>query len=83
MIVSSFDIHTLTPAAYMMTTDFAKDNPQAHISTELRRAKHPFLRATYLSGKSKTIGVKNLSMEDIEKRVKFLQNQKGFKVYTK
>lgn len=66
-----------------MPIEFAKNNPQAHIGTELRRAKHPFVRATYLSGKSKTIGVKNLSVEDIEKMVKFLQNQKGFKVHTR
>ena len=67
----------------MTLTDFAKDNPQAHISTELRGAKHPFVRATYASGKSKTVGVKNLSSEEVEKQVAFLRNQKGFKVCVK
>lgn len=60
--------------------DFAKQNPQAHISTELKRSKHPFMRATYANNKSKTIGVKNYSPEQIAKSVRFLADQKGFKV---
>jgi hypothetical protein len=50
------------------------------IKTELKRCCHPFLRGYYLNGNTKTIGIKNLSVEEIDKYVLHLRNQIGRKV---
>jgi hypothetical protein len=83
---------------------FANQNPQAKVSTEIKRSRHPFLRATYcksscsikykstliisfsfciivVNGNSKTIGVKNLTPEEIDKQAQHLRNQIGVKVF--
>ncbi len=61
---------------------FAESNPDLTIRTVLKRNEHPFLRGTYQVGTNKTIGIKNLSPEDIEGYVYDLRNQVGRKVMT-
>ena len=50
------------------------------IVTEVKRAKHPFLRGEYMNGNTKTIGIKNLDVEEINSYVADLRNQIGRKV---
>lgn len=59
---------------------FAKENPTLLIRTERKRNQHPFLRGHYLNGNSKTIGIKNQSVEQIHDYVFHLRNQIGRRV---
>lgn len=59
---------------------FAEKNPDLQIETQLKRSKHPALFASYVNGNSKDIGIKNLSVEDINSFVMDLRNQVGRKV---
>lgn len=59
---------------------FARENPEIEIRTELKRAVHPFLRGVYHNGNSKTICVKNLEPEGIKDYAMDLRNQIGRKV---
>eukprot|EP01036_Dinobryon_divergens_P024013 gene24013-32420_t len=47
------------------------------IKTDLKRNFHPCIRGHYLNGNVKTIGLKNLSKEEIGQYVYFLRNQIG------
>ena len=58
----------------------AVGNPELEIKTELKRSVHPFLRGSYRNGNSKTICIRNLPVEDIQKYALFLRNQIGRKV---
>lgn len=58
----------------------ANTNPELTITTELKRAVHPFLRGIYQNGNSKTICVKNQSEGEINRYALFLRNQIGRKV---
>lgn len=58
----------------------ALGNPEVEIKTELKRSHHPFLRGTYKNGNSKTICIRNLPEEEIQKYALFLRNQIGRKV---
>ena len=62
--------------------DFARANPDITVITELKRGptNHPYLRGTYMNTNSKTIGIKNLTVEEIDNYVKFLRNQIGRRV---
>ena len=59
--------------------DFAKVNPDVEVETELKRATHPFARAYYANGNDKTIGLKNLSVDEIDSYVFDLRSQIGRK----
>jgi large subunit ribosomal protein L43 len=59
---------------------FAEKNPDLQIRTELKRARHPFLSGEYVNGNMKTIGIKNLSVEEIDDYIMDLRNQVGRKV---
>lgn len=59
---------------------FAQKNPDLQITTELKRAKHPLLRGEYLNGNKKAIGIKNMTVEEIDSYVFDLRNQIGRKV---
>jgi hypothetical protein len=61
---------------------FAAANPSIAIRTEIKRGptNHPFLRGEYLNTNVKTIGVKNLSTDDINDHVLLLRNQIGRRV---
>lgn len=58
----------------------ASTNPELEIKTELKRAVHPFLRASYKNGNTKTICIKNLPVEEIQTYALFLRNQIGRRV---
>ena len=58
----------------------ALGNPELEIKTELKRSHHPFLRGSYKNGNSKTICIRNLPEEKIQKYALFLRNQIGRKV---
>ena len=59
---------------------FAEQNPSLQITTELKRATHPFIRGHYMIGTTKTIGIKNLSPDTINDLIYDLRNQIGRKV---
>jgi large subunit ribosomal protein L43 len=59
---------------------FAENNPNLVVKALKKRAKHPCLTGVYLNGNSKTIGIKNLSTEEIQSHVLHLRNQIGRKV---
>lgn len=58
----------------------ASTNPELTIRTELKRSTHPFLQGNYVNGNTKTIGVKNLTVEDIQNYALDLRNQHGRKM---
>ena len=58
----------------------ASSNPELEIKTELKRAVHPYLRASYRNGNTKTICIKNLPVEEIQTYALFLRNQIGRRV---
>jgi hypothetical protein len=60
--------------------NFAKQNANLQIKTELKRAKHPLLIGQYENGNSKTICIKNLDVSTIESQVSLLRNQIGRRV---
>ena len=60
--------------------DFAAQNPTMQVETELKRAQHPFIRAYYANGNDKTIGIKNLEMEEIDDYIYDLRSQIGRKM---
>mmetsp|Transcript_15413 Transcript_15413/g.14780 ORF Transcript_15413/g.14780 Transcript_15413/m.14780 type:complete len:133 (+) Transcript_15413:136-534(+) len=55
----------------------AQNNPDLSIRTELKRACHPFFRGNYQNGNTKTIGIKNQSVEDVQMYCLDLRNQIG------
>lgn len=59
---------------------FAQNNPDLAVKTELKRCVHPFVRGNYMNGNSKTICIKNLQPENITGYVNDLRNQIGRKV---
>jgi large subunit ribosomal protein L43 len=59
---------------------FATNNPNAQITTEIKRNCHPVLRGTYLNGNNKTICVKNLEPARVNDFALFLRNQVGYKL---
>lgn len=59
---------------------FATDNPDLKVVTEKKRCVHPFVRGTYLNKNSKTICIKNIEPEAIQKYIFDLRNQIGRKV---
>lgn len=59
--------------------DFAKSNPTMEVETELKRAQHPFVRAYYANGNTKTIGLKNLEPDEIDSYIFDLRSQIGRK----
>jgi large subunit ribosomal protein L43 len=60
--------------------NFAKQNGNLQIKTELKRAKHPLLIGQYENGNSKTICIKNLDVPTIESHIALLRNQIGRRV---
>ena len=58
----------------------ANENPSLILRTEVKRAKHPFLRGIYVNGNEKVIGVKNESPEVIHDYALLLRNQIGRKM---
>jgi len=60
--------------------DLANKNPHISFQVETIRNRHPILRANYLNGNSKTIGVKNLTPKEINEYAEFLNNQIGRKM---
>lgn len=58
---------------------FATENPQINFVTFIRRGKHPHLRAEYKSGRMHAISVKNMSPEDVMRKMYDLRNQFGDK----
>jgi large subunit ribosomal protein L43 len=62
---------------------FAENNPDLFVRTNLKRNKHPCLVGAYRNGNIKTIGVKNLTVEEIDGYVLDLRNQVGRKVTEK
>lgn len=57
----------------------ATENPQLIMRTEIKRAKHPYLRGIYANGNEKTIGTKNLTTDEINNYFLDLRNQIGRK----
>jgi len=57
----------------------AQNNSEMQIKTEVRRSAHPFLRGIYQNGNIKTIGIKNLTPEEIHSYFLDLRNQIGRK----
>lgn len=55
-------------------------HPQVQVRAEIRSGRHPCLRAEYLNGNRKVIGVKNLAPFEIETYMTDLRNQVGRKV---
>eukprot|EP00946_MAST-07B_sp_MAST-7B-sp1_P002160 g2160.t1 len=55
-------------------------NPQVQVRAEIRSGRHPCLRAEYLNGNTKVVGVKNLLPLEIEGYMTDLRNQIGKKV---
>ena len=45
---------------------FREKFPQYEVATEVLRGKHPYVKGEYTKGKSRVVGVKNLSTTDIE-----------------
>lgn len=61
---------------------FASNNPDVAVKTELKRCVHPYVRGNYLNGNTKTICIKNLEPAAINGYVDDLRNQVGWKVGT-
>jgi len=57
----------------------AQSNKDMTIKTEVKRAVHPYIRGIYQNGNIKTIGIKNLSSEEIHDYFLDLRNQIGRK----
>ena len=55
-------------------------NPQVQVRAEIRSGRHPCLRAEYLNGNKKVLGVKNMLPLEIEGYMTDLRNQIGKKV---
>ena len=60
--------------------DYAKSNPSTVFYTLQRKNKHPFIKATYLNGYTKQIGVKNKQPSEISAHLDYLKNTTGFKI---
>jgi large subunit ribosomal protein L43 len=60
--------------------DFARSVPHAQVVTEIRRNRHPILRADYLEGTPRTVGVKNHSPAEILNVAKGLRDTTGRRV---
>lgn len=60
--------------------DYAQNNPETMIKTELKRNKHPIFRAYYKNTNVKVICVKNLQPTQINEYAQFLRNQIGRRV---
>jgi hypothetical protein len=87
ILLTSLYSHTLTsfypPDRNWIRTDLipiAQANPDLSIKTEIKRCKHPYFRGVYANGNTKTIGVKNLEVEDLAAYFEDLRNQVGRKV---
>lgn len=59
---------------------FAESSPQAEIVTIRARNAHPIIRAHYVNGNKKQIGLKNLESNTVDEHAKFLRNQIGRRV---
>ena len=59
---------------------FATQNPTVQVEATLRNGKHPFVKASYLTGFSKQVCVKNEDVERIEKVIKMLNDSSGRKI---
>ena len=59
---------------------FASKNPSLVITTEIKRAKHPYIKGLYANNNSKIICIKNEDVESIDDYILFLRNQVGKKV---
>jgi len=59
----------------------ATKNPELTITTQKKRAVHPYLRGIYLNGNTKTICVRNKEPEEINDFALFLRNQIGRRYY--
>mmetsp|Transcript_28753 Transcript_28753/g.42635 ORF Transcript_28753/g.42635 Transcript_28753/m.42635 type:complete len:131 (+) Transcript_28753:51-443(+) len=59
---------------------FASKHPEATYETVLRRGKHPFLMAEYITGHPQQVGVKNKSAEEVMAHVAQLRSRSGRKI---
>lgn len=59
---------------------FSQQNPTVDVSTKLRNGKHPYIKATYISGYWKQVCIKNEDMDRISKVVKMLNDSSGRKI---
>ncbi|KCV68552.1 hypothetical protein H696_04844 [Fonticula alba] len=57
--------------------EFARQNPSIVIAVNHRPCAHPFIRAEYLNGSQKSIGVKNLPEEKVHEFMMFLRSHNG------
>ena len=56
----------------------AKSNPHVVVEANpIQRFRHPYLKAEYLCGKERTVGVKNLGVKDVEWHVDVLVKSSG------
>ena len=59
---------------------FANNNPDIKIKAILKRNKHPYLQGIYDNKNTKTIGIKNVDADVVNRFVLDLRNQIGKKV---
>ena len=56
----------------------AKSNPHVVVEANpIQRFRHPYLKAEYLCGKERTVGVKNLGVKDVGWHVDVLVKSSG------
>ena len=58
----------------------AESNPNVEINVRPRGNRHPNIRAEYINGKFKQIGIKNEDMKFVEKSIEKLLNSSGRKI---
>jgi large subunit ribosomal protein L43 len=59
---------------------FAKENPQVEITVSPRPSHHPCIRGHYMTGKTKTLCVKNLENLQVLRKAEELRNHDGKKL---
>mmetsp|Transcript_28674 Transcript_28674/g.80737 ORF Transcript_28674/g.80737 Transcript_28674/m.80737 type:complete len:129 (+) Transcript_28674:59-445(+) len=56
---------------------FQKQNSHLDIDADIRRGRHPYLKAEYVNGNSRVVGVKNEDKEEILKHAMILRSSHG------
>ena len=57
-----------------MLVPFAEANPHIEVCVSERPNKHPLIKGFYANDPEKTLSLKNLSMQQVVERVKFLRD---------
>jgi|UniRef100_A0A7S2UTM3 large subunit ribosomal protein L43 len=60
--------------------DFCNANPSVTVIVQPRNGNHPFVKAEYMTGFDKHIGVKNVELKRVEQVVAMLNNSSGRKI---